>query len=382
MDSVSSVVSSLVFSVLASDELAELVTHYTGDVFPVKLIRTIRMRRHWFLTMLSNTRFVSTSGTYGCTIEVRDITRLGEDQIVRYMEGHTNRVTRAVVMAEAGALITVADGECPKIWDLNSKRRVRPASERHGDHISALCVLPNRKFITASVDGEIRVWDASGSRCERAFVIKVPAPPSDEEDEEYELKIQALPNGNLLAFAPVTSKKVRYWLLDALAGAELSQATVALSEPCKWPKIAALNDEHVAVAANKSVHLLDIAHKRITKTVKVHNDTIRSLAVIPPVSARTPSSGFLITGCADGSIKVWDGVLGRCLQTLEQAHPESVEVLALSPTNETLLSVSADNTLRMWRSRFWQRACDGEFPEPLADGGEVEQAQGERADLG
>ncbi len=56
----------------------------------------------------------------------------------------------------------------------------------------------------------------------------------------------------------------------------------------------------------------------------------------------------LLSGSADGTLKLWNTLSGRCLRTLE-GHAEWVTSVALSADGRIAVSGSADHTLRLWQ---------------------------------
>lgn len=76
--------------------------------------------------------------------------------------------------------------------------------------------------------------------------------------------------------------------------------------------------------------------------------------------AITRDNKFFITGCADGSIKIWDLENKSCLKEIAQAHkckwiPFWLEILLvgvssiqISPNNQFFLSCSSDSSIIIW----------------------------------
>jgi WD40 repeat protein len=59
----------------------------------------------------------------------------------------------------------------------------------------------------------------------------------------------------------------------------------------------------------------------------------------------------LLTGGADGSIKVWDAKTGKLTQTIPGAHAGGVKAVLYRPGGEQLISTGADKTVRMWDAK-------------------------------
>jgi WD40 repeat protein len=59
----------------------------------------------------------------------------------------------------------------------------------------------------------------------------------------------------------------------------------------------------------------------------------------------------ILSGSADGTLKLWGTMSGRCLRTFE-GHAEWVTSVGLSADGRTALSGSADHTLRLWQTEI------------------------------
>ncbi len=63
----------------------------------------------------------------------------------------------------------------------------------------------------------------------------------------------------------------------------------------------------------------------------------------------TPNGRTVLSGSADGTLKLWSAMSGRCLRTFE-GHAEWVTSVGLSADGRIALSGSADRTLRLWQT--------------------------------
>ncbi|MBD2311023.1 DnaJ domain-containing protein [Desertifilum sp. FACHB-1129] len=76
------------------------------------------------------------------------------------------------------------------------------------------------------------------------------------------------------------------------------------------------------------------------ETAESHASVIYALAI-------TPDSKTLVSASADRTIRLWDLKSGRGLRTL-QGHEDSVNAIAISPEGQFLVSGSADKTVKIW----------------------------------
>lgn len=56
---------------------------------------------------------------------------------------------------------------------------------------------------------------------------------------------------------------------------------------------------------------------------------------------------FLVTGSANGQIRVWQLATGKCIKKLDAAHTAGVTSVSFSKDNATILSSSFDNTVKV-----------------------------------
>ena len=61
-----------------------------------------------------------------------------------------------------------------------------------------------------------------------------------------------------------------------------------------------------------------------------------------------PNGQTLISGSADKTVKIWDLSTGKLLQTLA-GHSDAVNSVALSPDGRCLASGSSDKTIKTWQ---------------------------------
>lgn len=145
--------------------------------------------------------------------------------------------------------------------------------------------------------------------------------------------------------------------------------------------------EQAAQVHHKSIQIWDIAEKRIHRVLRGHSKAIHSLAYSPDgrrlvscswdCTARVwdmesgdakvltkpgevssangfscvavvPGDGSLVAAsCIDDKVYIWDANTGALLKTLE-GHEDSVYGVAFTPDGRSLVSVSLDQTVKIW----------------------------------
>jgi WD40 repeat protein len=78
----------------------------------------------------------------------------------------------------------------------------------------------------------------------------------------------------------------------------------------------------------------------IAKTITGHSSYVNTLAI-------SPDGQTLVSGSADKTIKVWNLSIGQEILTLK-SHLNPINTLVISPDGQTLVSGSADKTIKVW----------------------------------
>ncbi|AFY35721.1 caspase family protein [Calothrix sp. PCC 7507] len=75
-------------------------------------------------------------------------------------------------------------------------------------------------------------------------------------------------------------------------------------------------------------------------TLTDHSDKVNCVAI-------SPDGQTLVSGSADQTIKIWSLTTGKHIHTFE-GHADTVNCVAISPDGQTLASGSADKTIKIW----------------------------------
>jgi WD40 repeat protein len=126
-----------------------------------------------------------------------------------------------------------------------------------------------------------------------------------------------------------------------------------------------------------SWHLLpDLPDPALIRTLHGHTKEVRACAI-------SSAGDIIVSGSADGTLKVWDTRSGEERRTL-RGHTSKVTGCAISPAGDAIVSASSDGTLKVWDMHTgaclstlyvnsWLHACvfhpDGEHIVAVGAGG-------------
>lgn len=238
---------------------------------------------------------------------------------------------------------------------------------------------------TGGEDGFVRLWQRDGQ-----MVAALPG------HKRAVLSVAFSPVGRLLATGG-GDHSVRLWNLDTLTcireftGHKANVSSIAWSGDGGWfvsgsadgtvrcgglrsepelelliRQVGAVNS--VAVSANVGVTACACSDGtvRVWLTV-VRSDAVWMLREQVMVHPRTvhsvcfaPDGRFVVTGCQDAAIRMWDVGTGSMVRILE-GHSTPVLAVAFSPDGRFLVSKSDDGMVRLWRCDSWSEF--GKFVE-------------------
>jgi WD40 repeat protein len=202
----------------------------------------------------------------------------------------------------------------------------------HPKQVSSLAFSPdNRLLITGCMDGQARFWETgTGQALGQALVSDRPGSI-------------ALALGQRLVTVPL-SGSAKLW--EVPAG---SMGWTSLPRPRDWavPRAtAALSPDGRTIAVNpflRTVQVWDLDTGQAVTPPLPHDQRVTSIAF-------DPTGKGLLTGCCDGSVRLWDVPSGtwRDLDVRHLART-SLDLRAyFSPDGQTLLTGGADEVARLW----------------------------------
>jgi WD40 repeat protein len=249
--------------------------------------------------------------------------RQPDEKLIKSLSGHTAAITSLAFNAQSQLLASASADRTAKIWQLNKGTAV--TLKGHTAAVQQVAFSPEGWVATASSDGTVKLWNASGQLLQ---TIAVGTPLTG---------VAFSPNGKTLAAS--TDSKIELWRI-ANGQAQPSQR-LAINQPTSLT-FSADGQTLAATAADQTLH----CWKR-DRTGGFAPNPVRSIAhaSISRI-AFTPNGKTLAAISPENTIQLWDreGNLIRTFQGLAQP----VTDLTFNPDGHTLMTSSNDHT-RLWQ---------------------------------
>ncbi|WP_223651613.1 WD40 repeat domain-containing protein [Hymenobacter psoromatis] len=274
---------------------------------------------------------------------------LATHQPVLTLKGHTDDVV-AVKYSPNGRYIASGGVDHALIlWDALTGELIRKNTE-HTDYVRDVAFSPDSKLLaTAGWDGQSLVFDTFSGQ--RVAALKEPKLTDAAVNVAYNPTKTTQGRSNAItsvAFNP--------------AGTELLTAsgdhTLRVWNTATWDQKNVLNghaDEVwdgryspngryvVSGAWDNTARVWELRTQQCTQVLAAHVSDVWATTF-------SPDGQLIATGGGDRKVKIWDAVTGLLVADLSgELHTAEIENLAFSPNGHSLVSVSRDGHLKVWR---------------------------------
>eukprot|EP00004_Rigifila_ramosa_P025397 TRINITY_DN7595_c0_g1_i1.p1 TRINITY_DN7595_c0_g1~~TRINITY_DN7595_c0_g1_i1.p1 ORF type:complete len:1389 (+),score=281.41 TRINITY_DN7595_c0_g1_i1:420-4169(+) len=271
----------------------------------------------------------------------------------RELSGHTGSVEAVAVSGDGTRIASGGDDKLVIVWDFKEGTPIRTLSG-HPAWVTSVAMWD--EFIaSASDDGTVLVWDA-----QRGRIV--------EHLYGHFAHVSRLRRMGQSRFVTASDDKtVRIWNLDLLPTPEpLSEpsqtsGTTALSTGESQETLAQLSGHIVLSALAVTADLSFILAGCKVGTIVVsdgttaapvgemsgHTSTVRAIAVLPVSQSPDIPTHRCISASSDNTVRVWD-VVGLQQLYLLEGHSGEVCCLSVSPLGTTFCSGGSDNNVLVW----------------------------------
>ncbi len=197
----------------------------------------------------------------------------------------------------------------------------------HDATVKALATLSNNRFVSASYDSTIKVWNSLTFELIRSI---------DPLNSDSINSLAVLQNGNFVSGG--YDFNIRLWDMNTYDEIGIKETTQVFS-------IVTMQNGSIAYGVREgSIHFLDpIKLDEQYQIVNAHQQVIWALTLL--------ANGNLVSGSADSLVKIWNKTTLSLVKTLI-GHTD--EVYCLIATSDNLISGGADNTIRVWDPNTYQ----------------------------
>lgn len=253
----------------------------------------------------------------------------GEIDPLESRDGTANQMA----FAKDGLRAVVASGDrSVRLWDVEGRRDVKRFVGHTGSVWSVALSADGKFAISGSMDGTARVWDMySGLQIQKyaehsSLVSAVAFNPNGRWG------ISAGFDGVVAAWKVANGEEI--WRLE-----KFGTVTALAVDP---------TGSYLLVAANRHVHMLDLA---TGKTIRTHGKF-----TVPVVSLSISSNGkWYAAGSDDGTTRVWKLGENAAEFTLG-GHSGPVRSVVVKDGGKWVLTAGADSTVRLWDAAVTKEA--------------------------
>ncbi|KAG8784663.1 hypothetical protein FRC12_018420 [Ceratobasidium sp. 428] len=318
------------------------------------------------------------SGSYDKTVRIWDA--YTGDMLGQPFEEHMSVVMSVAYSPDGERIISGSWDKTVRIWDAYTGQMVGQPLEGHTGPIFSVAYSSNGHITSGGEDGTLRNWDVQTG--------EVPGEPMRGNHTSEVYCVAYSPDGAYL-ISGCNDGTIRIWNAHTrqIVGEPIDAHTsavwsVAYSSDgarfisCSWDGTIRTWDAHTGhMLGQLSASELDLKHdasvyspdgKRIasgspgshticiwdayTKEAQEgHTSAINSIAC-------SPHGVYIVSGCSDKTVRIWDTYTGKMLGQPLEGHTGSICVVACSPDGTSIASGSDDTTTRIWDVQSGQMA--------------------------
>jgi WD40 repeat protein len=249
--------------------------------------------------------------------------------------GHTGAVEGAVFSPDGSVLATAGSDGTVRLWDPQTFEELATL-RRHGDRVGVLAFSPDgRKLASGGRDKVVWIWDVGAQKPLKKL--------AGHTDKIFALAFS--PDGRQLLSAG-RDGTLRFWnaetgeLEHLVRDPEGHALGSCLFSPDGQTLVTATSrvsgeGEHLG-----TIHLWDVATRRLRQVLRGHTDEVFSVAF-------SPDGRTLASSSPDRVIRLWDARTGQERASLT-GHKDWVYCIAFSSDGAYLASAALDGEIKLW----------------------------------
>lgn len=300
------------------------------------------------------------------TVRVWDLATGRFESLLRPHEGGVHSVRYC---GDGDALLTCGNDARIRMWNLKTSECTRTFEGHRGPVLSAEMSPDGRYIVSGSSDGTVRIWHSATARCLRTF-----------SEPDRAVRSVSISVDGALALSGAQDGSVKVWCLGTAATAYA--APLMLCQAVETEKVLTADTsfkralEEASDAIDRSPveaaqcvrrarglpgylrrpEAMELWFRLYTKlpkkrlenaweglTLSKHEGGVRGIRI-------SASGRRLLSIGADDTLRIWDSVSGQCSGTLH-AENTAMNALALAETANMALTSASDGALTVWDFR-------------------------------
>lgn len=302
---------------------------------------------------------ISTSGKYGLIVNAQGLTSLWDLELgiklYKFPNWHTTEVAFSPdeKFAAIGAYIFPLEPFLSEIksysnrpfQELPSRDYFRKFHRRKAS-VREVCFSPvSRAVAVGDNEGYIELWQLGEMNGTGSLIFEVDSRQGLDQSEETgfdghggKINDVAITHDGKWAFTASEDKTARLWNL------EQGKCVRVISHTAGVTSVAISDDGNFGLSGgnyeNPCIYLWNLRSGEQLQVFKGHKGTISALTYL------NTSNSFL-SGCSDGSLRIWDANTGLCSDVLI-GHTKGIKAVAISEDKSFAVSGGDDNKLVGW----------------------------------
>jgi WD40 repeat protein/serine/threonine protein kinase len=246
----------------------------------------------------------------------------------RILEGHTDSVLSARFSPNGEMIVTASRDRTARIWASKDGTHLRKLSEGHSFLASRVAYFPGgKRMATAAVDNTLRIWDVNSSTQKRVL---------DQTGRASTFAISAdgkwIVTGGNDSVAQVWDSQKGDQPLFVLRGHKSEVTAVAISADNQWI---------LTGDARGRAKMWDVKTRTVKYVMENHSRRITGALFLADGSR-------VLTSSSDNTVAQWDTATGKEIGSLRLKHTDSVATMALRPVGRQLVTGCVDGSVRVW----------------------------------
>jgi len=247
-------------------------------------------------------------------------------QLLRTFPAHRSSINDLRLLSDRRRFVSASADNTIRLWDLSSGEELQ-TFEGHETFVNAIALSPDEKTLySGSADGAIFAWDAETGAKKGEFTGHAGPVNTLHRNPDGQRLVSGASDGTIKIWDTDTQA-----LVNTLEGHNGAINALVITDNGQWI---------ISGGTDRTIRIWDLQTGEELDILEGHDSYINAIAV-------SPDGRFLFSASADKTLKRWDLETGEVLDTLI-GHTSYVNVLTMSRDGQTVTSGSADETVRAW----------------------------------